>query len=81
MTLAELLDVIYRYYPRRIYADSPGYDDTPEQRRLMKAVQRAVSEYPEWKAMMRRLAACTIRRDFRLARSCRRCAPANTRPL
>jgi hypothetical protein len=55
VTRTELLDVIYRFYARDIYTSSPGYDDTPEQRRLVKAVRRAVMEYPEWKALARRL--------------------------
>jgi hypothetical protein len=53
--LSELFEVVYRHYPRNLYVDSPGHHETEEHRRLVKAVQRAVVEYPEWKAMMRRL--------------------------
>jgi hypothetical protein len=55
MTRSELLDLIYRYYPRGLYVDSPGHHETEEHRRLVKAARRAVAEYPEWKAMITRL--------------------------
>ncbi|MGK4002370.1 hypothetical protein WMF31_07090 [Sorangium sp. So ce1036] len=60
---AELLDVVYRFYPRgvrnfdRIYVppNEPFYDDTEEHRRLVEAANRGRAEYPTWKAMIRRL--------------------------
>jgi hypothetical protein len=62
-TRSELLDVIYRFYPRgvqkiqRIYVppNEPVYADTEEHRRLMEATNRGRAEYPTWKAMIRRL--------------------------
>jgi hypothetical protein len=55
VTRSELLALVYRFYPRDILPGSPGYDDTEEMRRLRAAVRRGVTEYPEWKAMVRRL--------------------------
>ena len=60
---SELLDVVYRFYPRglhnfsRIHAppNEPFYDDTEEHLRLMEAANRGRAEYPTWKAMIRRL--------------------------
>jgi hypothetical protein len=63
ITRSELLDVVYRFYPRgvrnfmRIYVppNEPFYDDTEEHRRLMEAANRGRAEYPTWQAMIRRL--------------------------
>jgi hypothetical protein len=63
ITRSELLDVVYRFYPRglrnfaRIHVppDEPFYDDSEEHRRLMEAAKRGAAEYPTWKAMIRRL--------------------------
>ena len=63
ITRSELLDVVYRFYPRgvrnfmRIYVPSgePFYDDTEEHRRLVEAANRGREEYPTWKAMIGRL--------------------------
>src|SRR5262245_7682443 len=63
ITRSELLDVIYRFYPRgvhnfmRIYVPpgEPFYDDTEEHLRLVEASNRGREEYPTWKAMIRRL--------------------------
>lgn len=68
-TLSELLDVVYRFYPRgvrktmRMYVppNEPVYDDTEEHRHLVKAANRGRAEYPTRKAMIRRL-----RNRFRL---------------
>jgi hypothetical protein len=57
MTRSELLEVIYRFYPRGLWPDDPGFADTKEHRRLVDAARRAVAEYPTWTAMFRRLAA------------------------
>ncbi|WP_437485511.1 hypothetical protein WME75_01055 [Sorangium sp. So ce1014] len=62
-TRSELLDMIYRFYPRgvqkiqRIYVPpgEPVYEDTVEHRRLVEAANRGRAEYPTWKAMIRRL--------------------------
>src|SRR3954471_18080548 len=63
ITRSDLLDVVYRFYPRgvrnfmRIYVPpgEPFYDDTEEHRRLVEAANRGRAEYPTWKAMIRRL--------------------------
>ena len=63
ITRTELLDVVYRFYPRgllplmRIYVppNEPFYDDTEEHRRLVEAANRGRAEYPTWNAMIRRL--------------------------
>ena len=63
ITRSELLDVVYRFYPRgllplmRIYVppNEPFYDDTEEHRRLVEAANRGQAQYPTWKAMVRRL--------------------------
>ncbi|WP_437936899.1 hypothetical protein [Sorangium sp. So ce341] len=60
---SELLDVVYRFYPRGVHcferihvpADEPFYGDTEEHRRLVEAASRGRADYPTWKAMMRRL--------------------------
>ncbi|AUX25497.1 hypothetical protein SOCEGT47_060440 [Sorangium cellulosum] len=62
-TRSELLDVVYRFYPRgvdkiqRIYVPpgEPVYEDTEEHRRLVEAANRGRAEYPTWEAMIDRL--------------------------
>ncbi|WP_437645057.1 hypothetical protein [Sorangium sp. So ce362] len=63
ITRSELLDVVYRFYPRGVHCferihvppNEPVYDDTEEHRRLVEAANRGRAEYPTWKAMIRRL--------------------------
>lgn len=63
ITRAELLDVVYRFYPRgvrsfaRIHVPpgEPFYDETEEHRRLVEAAKRGQAEYPTWRAMTLRL--------------------------
>ena len=63
MTRSELLDVVYRFYPRgvpcwhrmHVPPGQPVYDDTEEHLRLVEAARRAREEHPTWKAMTRRL--------------------------
>ena len=63
ITRVELLDVVYRFYPRGVppYArihvppGEPSYEDTEEHFRLMEAASHGRAEYPTWKAMTRRL--------------------------
>ncbi|WP_437306571.1 hypothetical protein [Sorangium sp. So ce388] len=65
ITRSELLDVVYRFYPRgvhntdRIYVppNEPVYKDTEEHGRLVAAANRGRAEYPRWKAMIDRLGA------------------------
>jgi hypothetical protein len=62
-TRSDLLDVVYRFYPRGVlpYArvhvppNEPSYDDTEEHLRLVEAANRGRAEYSTWKAMTRRL--------------------------
>lgn len=55
VTRAELLEVVYRYYPRGLARHDSRCDDTEEHRRLVEAARRGVAEYPTWQAMARRL--------------------------
>lgn len=63
MTRSELLDVVYRFYPRGVLPISrihvlpgePVYDDTEEHRRLVEAASRGRAYYATWNAMIRRL--------------------------
>ena len=63
ITRSELLDVVYRFYPRGVppYArihvppGEPSYDDTEEHLRLAEAANRGRAEYPTWEAMTDRL--------------------------
>jgi hypothetical protein len=63
ITRSELLDVVYRFYPRGVlpYArihvppGEPFYDDTEEHLRLVEAANCGRAEYPTWKAMILRL--------------------------
>ena len=62
-TRSELLDVVYRFYPRGVlpYArihvrpNEPSYDDTEEHLRLVAAANRGRAEYTTWEAMIRRV--------------------------
>lgn len=55
MTHSELLEIVYRYYPRGLPSHDPAYDGTEEHRRLVAAARRAIAAYPTWEAMIRRL--------------------------
>jgi hypothetical protein len=55
MTRSDLLEVVYRFYPRGILPGGSGYDDTEERRRQMDATRRGAAEYPTWRAMISRL--------------------------
>lgn len=55
MSVSELLEVVYRFYPRGVWTSSPGYDDRPEACRLRGAARGAATEYPKWKALLDRL--------------------------
>lgn len=56
MKLSELLEVVYRHYPRGLLEGDALYFETEEGLRLRQAARRGAAEYPMWKAMMRRLA-------------------------
>jgi hypothetical protein len=55
VTRAELLEVVFRFYPRVVPSYDPRYKETEEYRRLVDASRHAALEYPTWKAMIRRL--------------------------
>jgi hypothetical protein len=63
ITRSELLDVVYRFYPRGlldiereyVLPGEPAYRDTEEYSRLVEAANRGRAEYERWKAMTRRL--------------------------
>jgi hypothetical protein len=63
ITRSELLDLVYRFYPRgmldihrmHVPPGEPVYDDTLEYRRFVEAADHGRAEYPTWKAMIRRL--------------------------
>ena len=63
ITRTELIDIVYRFYPRgvlpyaRIHAppNEPFYNDTEEHLRLVEAANRGRAEYPTWKAMIGRV--------------------------
>jgi len=57
MTHAELLEVVYRFYPRGLSPWGLGYEDTEESYRQREAAGRGAAEYPRWKAMITRLRA------------------------
>jgi len=57
MTCAELLEVVYSFYPRGLYAGGLGYEDTVERQRQRDAARRGVAAFATWKAMIRRLGA------------------------
>ncbi|MBK9265494.1 MAG: hypothetical protein IPM54_37620 [Polyangiaceae bacterium] len=63
ITRSDLLDLVYRFYPRglrdlectHVPPGEPVYDDTEEHGRLVAAAARGRREYDTWKAMCRRL--------------------------
>jgi hypothetical protein len=55
MTCAELLEVIYSFYPRGMFVGGLGYEQTVERQRQRDAARRGVAAFPTWKAMIRRL--------------------------
>jgi hypothetical protein len=63
LTRSDLLDVVYRFYPRGVLPlmpiyvppNEPVYDETAEHRRLAEAANRGCVEYPTWNAMIRRM--------------------------
>jgi hypothetical protein len=64
MTLSDLLQVVYRFYPRGLYCTDESYKTTEEHFRYREAGRRAVAAYPTWKAMLGRLEArCPVFND------------------
>src|SRR4051812_47688477 len=55
MTRSELLEVIYRFYPRGLFVGTDECNASEECRRRLEAARRGAAEYPTWKAMIRRL--------------------------
>jgi hypothetical protein len=54
LTLDELLSVVYRFYPREITPEDPGYKDTEEHRRLADARRRSGAEGNPWRVLLDR---------------------------
>lgn len=52
MTRADLLALIYQFYPRGMYTTAPGYDDTEPRRRQVEAARRAVADHARWSALL-----------------------------
>ncbi|XXT17970.1 hypothetical protein WME94_47855 [Sorangium sp. So ce429] len=60
ITRSELLDIVYRFYPRGVHnfarihvpPNEPFYDDTEEHRCLVEAANRGRADYPRWKTMI-----------------------------
>jgi hypothetical protein len=57
MTRAELLEIVYWFYPRDLPPTSPRYNATEEAQRQRDAVRRGAAAYPTWEAMLGRLSA------------------------
>ena len=57
MTRSDLLNTIYRFYPRGMLGYDPAYDGTVEHRRLVDAHRCARAAFPQWKRMIERLGA------------------------
>ncbi len=57
MTRAELLSVVYWFYPRGLTDTSAGYEDTAPRQRQRDAARRGVDACPTWRAMLSRLRA------------------------
>jgi hypothetical protein len=55
MTHSDLLQVVYRFYPRDMNPFEPGYVDTEERQRQRGVARRAVAEYATWAALFDRL--------------------------
>jgi hypothetical protein len=54
-SIEELIDVVYRYYPRGVSWEDPGHMQTEEHRRLVDARRRAGADCDRWLGMVRRL--------------------------
>jgi hypothetical protein len=57
MTLSDLLQVVYRFYPRGLYCTADDYHESEERHEHREAARRAVAAYATWQAMLRRLGA------------------------
>jgi hypothetical protein len=55
MTRSELLEVVYRFYPRGVHPFGFLYDGTPERQRQREATRRGAAGYPTWRALLARL--------------------------
>ncbi len=55
MTRAEVLQVVYQFYPRDMPPVGPEHDATEEAQRQRDAVRRGATAYPIWQAMLGRL--------------------------
>jgi hypothetical protein len=76
MKRSELVEVVYRFYPRALNPFGLGYDDTEERHRQREAARRGAAEYPTWKGMIRRLGAQYPLMDRSLCLLAGWCVPA-----
>jgi hypothetical protein len=53
---SDWFDLIYKFYPRGLWADDPGYRETEEHLRLAEARRRAGAANGPWNALRDRLA-------------------------
>ncbi|MEZ4302183.1 MAG: hypothetical protein R3B70_45065 [Polyangiaceae bacterium] len=56
-SIAELIDIVYSYFPRGLRGDEPHYRQTPEYLRRMEARIPASTRFGDWCAMLARLRA------------------------
>jgi hypothetical protein len=54
-SIEELIQVVYRYYPRGLLIDDPRYKESEEYQRLVAARRQAGTNNDQWRAMLRRL--------------------------
>jgi hypothetical protein len=52
MKRSDLLEVVYRFYPRGLYGGTDEYRSSEEHYRLGEAMRRAVAEYSTWQALL-----------------------------
>jgi hypothetical protein len=57
MTRADLLEVVYRFYPRGLLEGTEGYSDSEACRRHVDVTRRGIAGYPAWAALLDRLRA------------------------
>lgn len=55
MRREDLLEVVYRFYPRGLFDGLPGYRGSQEWVRQREVARRAAAAHPTWREMLRRL--------------------------
>lgn len=67
MTRAELLEVVYSFYPRGLFVGGLGYEDTVERQRQRDAARHGVAAFPTWRTMLDRLGVRYLLMDHSLS--------------